>query len=118
MNSEPKKRSVVGWLAGGGLLSGLGALMGASCCVLPVLLVQIGVSTALVAQLGVLASAKTYLLAITALLIAGGFASAFWGGRRPRPRVVLMLGGAAVLVALSIALPHIEPQLLHWIRNP
>ncbi|MEQ1929145.1 MAG: hypothetical protein ABL957_01250 [Parvularculaceae bacterium] len=96
----------------------MGALIGASCCVLPVLLVQIGVSTALVAQLGAFAHAKPYLLAITALLIAAGFVSAFRGGRRPRPRVLFMLGGATVLVALSIVLPHIEPQLLNWIRKP
>ena len=35
-----------GWLAGGGVLGGFFAFLGASCCVLPILLVNLGVSSA------------------------------------------------------------------------
>jgi len=78
MKSNSRPGSV---LAGGGAVAGLAALIGASCCVLPILLVQLGVSTALVAQLGFFADAKPYLLPAAAVLLVVGFVVAFWGGR-------------------------------------
>lgn len=117
MDEKIKKPNASGgWLAGGGLLSGLGALLGASCCVLPVLLAQAGISAALIAQIGVFARVKPYLLAATALLVVAGFVAAYRGGRRPRPRVLIMLAAAALLIAISFALPHFEPALLRMIR--
>ncbi len=101
--------------AGGGIVTGLAALIGASCCVLPILLVQAGVSTALVAHLGVFAQAKRYLLVLTAVLILAGFVAAFWGGRRPRPRVLVLLIIAALLVAGAYAMPLYERELLDWV---
>jgi len=106
-----------GILAGGGVITGLAALIGASCCLLPILLIQAGVSTALVAHLGFFADAKPYLLGATAVLILGAFVMAFWGGRRPRPLVIILLIGAALLVAGAIAMPHYEPALLDWARG-
>lgn len=99
------------------MLTALSALIGASCCVLPILLVQIGVSTALIAHLAWFARAKPYLLALTALLILFGFVFAFWGGRRPRPLVLAALISAAILVAGAIAMPHYERALLDWLRG-
>ena len=113
-SKKPEPRG--GWFAGGGLLSGLGALLGASCCVLPLLLAQAGISTALIAQIGAFARVKPYLLAATGLLVVAGFVTAYRGGRRPRPRVVIMLAAAAALIAISFALPHFEPALLRMIR--
>lgn len=106
-----------GLLAGGGLVTGLGALVGASCCVLPIVLVQAGVSTALVAHLGIFAQAKPYLLAVTALLVLAGFVVAFWRGRRPRPSVLLLLIGAALLVVAAYVMPSFEHGLLRWVRG-
>lgn len=106
-----------GIVAGGGLIAGLGALIGASCCILPILLVQAGVSTALVAHLGFFARAKPYLLAATAVLILAGFVMAFWGGRRPRPVVIMLLIGGALLVAGAITMPYYERELLDWVRG-
>jgi mercuric ion transport protein len=106
-----------GLFAGGGVVTGLAALVGASCCVLPILLVQAGVSTALVAQLGIFAQAKPYLLALTAILIGAGFVAAFRGGRRPRPRVLVLLIVAALLVAGAYSMPFYERELLDWVRG-
>lgn len=103
--------------AGGGIVTGLAALIGASCCVLPILLVQAGVSTALVAHLAIFAQAKPYLLALTAVLILAGFVAAFWGGRRPRPRVLVLLVLAALLVAGAYSMPFYERELLDWVRG-
>jgi mercuric ion transport protein len=116
LDTETKARSGA-LFAGGGIITGLASLIGASCCVLPVLLVQAGVSTALVAHLGVFARAKPYLLAVTAALVLAGFVAAFWGGRRPRPRVLILLVVAALLVAGAYAMPFYERELLDWVRG-
>lgn len=118
MTSEPEKQNgASGWFAYGGLASGLGALIGASCCVLPLLLAQIGIGTALIAHLGAFAPARPFLIVITSLLVAAGLTAAFWGGRRPRPLVLVMLGVATLLIAVSILLPNFEPQLLKLLRT-
>jgi mercuric ion transport protein len=106
-----------GLFAGGGVVTGLAGLIGASCCVLPILLVQAGVSTALVAHLGIFARAKPYLLALTAILVMAGFVTAFWSGRRPRPRVLVLLIAAALLVAGAYSLPFYEQELLDLVRS-
>lgn len=106
-----------GLFAGGGIITGLAALIGASCCVLPILLVQAGVSTALVAHLGIFARAKPYLLAATTLLVFAGFVATFWGGRRPRPLVLAFLIVATALVMGAYAMPYYERELLDWMRG-
>ncbi len=113
---QPPAHGVGGLLAGGGVFTGLGALLGASCCVLPILLVQLGVSTAFVAHLSLFANAKPFLMAATALIVAGGFITAFWGGRRPRRSVLVLLICAALLVAASSALPYFEGHIVRWMR--
>lgn len=117
MSKDTSTRNASSILAGGGVLTGLSALIGASCCVLPIVLVQIGVSTALVAHLAWFAQAKPYLLGLTAVLILVGFATAFWGGRRPRPLILAALIGAAILTMGAIAMPHYESALLDWMRT-
>lgn len=114
-DTQPPRRGLGGLFAGGGALAGLATLLGASCCILPLLLAQIGLGTAMVSQLSFLAGAKPYLLAVTVALIAAGLVASFWRGRRPRPLVLAMLMGAAVLIALSEILPHYEGQLMRWI---
>lgn len=110
-------RASGGLFACGGVVTGLASLIGASCCVLPILLVQAGVSTALVAHLGIFAQAKPYLLALTAMLVLTGFVAAFWGGRRPRPMVVVILVIASLLVIGAYAMPQYENLLLGWVRG-
>lgn len=118
METDTEARRPSGGLyAGGGIVTGLAALIGASCCVLPILLVQAGVSTALVAHLGIFAQARPYLLGLTAIFIVSGFVAAFWGGRRPRPRVLVLLVVAALLVTGAYALPLYERELLDWVRG-
>lgn len=106
-----------GALAGGGILTGLAALIGASCCVLPIILVQLGVSTALVAHLSVFARTKPYFLTATVTLVAAGFIVAYWGGRKPRRRILALLVAAAILVVGAYALPLFEQDILSWVRS-
>lgn len=117
MNEDRELRQLGGSLfAGGGLLTGLASLIGASCCVLPIVLVQAGVSTALVAHLAIFAVAKPYLLAVTALLVVAGFTAAFWKGRRPRALVLALLVIATASVVAAYVMPHYERELLDWFR--
>jgi uncharacterized membrane protein (UPF0136 family) len=89
-------------------------LIGASCCVLP-LLAQVGLGAALVSQLSFLAKAKPYLLAVTLVLIVAGLIAPF-NSRKPRPIVLVMLLGAAVALAIAAeVLPHYEGQIMRWI---
>jgi mercuric ion transport protein len=117
-DTQAPRRRLSALFASGGALAGLGTLLGASCCVLPLLLAQVGLGTALVAQLSFLVQAKPYLLAATLALIAAALVASFWGGRRPRPLVLAMLLGAAALVIAAEILPHYEGQIMRWIGYP
>jgi mercuric ion transport protein len=105
-----------GWLAGGGVLSGAFALLGASCCVLPILLVNLGVSSALIANLAFFARAREAFMALTLALLAAGVVFALRGARRPRPGFWIALGAGLVLLAAAWIMPHYERELLQWVR--
>lgn len=104
-----------GWLAGGGALSGLAAFVGASCCVLPIVLVNLGLGSALFAsQLAFFARSRPWFLGAAALLIAAAIVAAFRAGRRPRPAVAALLAAATLLTIGAYWFPYIEPQVLRW----
>ena len=105
-----------GWLAGGGVLGGVFAFLGASCCVLPILLVNLGVSSALVANLGFFARYKTAFMLVAALLLAGAILFAFRGGRRPKARFWISIVVAVLLLAGAWILPSYEGDLLQWLN--
>lgn len=107
-----------GWLAGGGALSGLAAFAGASCCVLPVVLVNLGLGSALFAgHLAFFARARLWFLGAAVILIAAGFVAAFWKGRRPNGRVLTVLTAATLLAAGAFWFPHVEPNILRWMNS-
>lgn len=58
------------WLAAGGIV---GALLASVCCVVPLLLVTLGVSGAWISTLTGLEPLKPYIAALTLGLIGGGF---------------------------------------------
>lgn len=116
-DTQPRRRAPGALFAGGGALAGLATFIGASCCVLPVLLAQIGLGTALVSQLSFLDHARPYLLAATLVLIVGALVASFWRGRRPRPVVLVMLLAAAALIIGAEILPHYEGLIVRWIET-
>ena len=102
---DPKKtkaRRKGGWIAGGGALAGLGAFIVASCCVLPLILINLGVSAALVGELAFFARFQHYFLGAAIILLAVAIVAAFWKGRRPDKRVVITLALAAALSPLPL----------------
>lgn len=113
-NTKPSRAN--GWLAGGGLLGGVFAFLGASCCVLPILLVNLGVSGALVANLGFFARYKALFMIVAALLLAVAIVFALRGGRRPKVQFWISGALAALLLAGAWILPSYEGELLRWLN--
>tara|TARA_R110002072_G_scaffold12016_3_gene52927 strand:- start:1806 stop:2132 length:327 start_codon:yes stop_codon:yes gene_type:complete len=107
-------------LQSGGLLGSFLALIGASCCVVPVILVHLGVATGLVAKLNWLARIQPFLLGVSALILIVAAILAVRGGRASWTFWIWWGLGAAFL-ALAVALPQFEFQLqrlaLDWTRG-
>ena len=106
------------WLASGGAFSGLLALFGASCCVLPIVLVNLGVSTALVSNLAFFARAKPWFMGAAVIFVVIAFVMAFRGGRRPGAALLTLLVLSAALVAGAYVLPFYEAGILRWMNSP
>lgn len=108
--SNPAER----WLSRGSVFAALGSFIGASCCVLPILLVNIGVSSALVSNLAFFVRARPYLLAGTIVLIVLGMYIAFRNGR-PKRSTTMILCASVVIAAAALILPAYEPELQSWL---
>lgn len=113
-SKRPKKGGV---MAGGSVLSGFAAFVGASCCVLPLILVNLGVSTVLVGKLAFFARAQHYFMGAAVVLLGAAIIAAFWKGRRPSKRVSITLVLAALLVVVAYIMPFYESQLLRWMSQ-
>lgn len=100
-STETKSGSFQLWPAVTGLVTGFFALIGASCCVLPLILLNLGVSTAMISNLEFFAVAKPYFLGLTILLIVASFVMAFRNGRRPSGRALTLMGGVRLGPARS-----------------
>ncbi|WP_292939676.1 mercuric transporter MerT family protein [Novosphingobium sp. 32-60-15] len=102
-----------GWLATGALI---GAGLASACCIVPLLLVTLGISGAWIANLTALEPYKPYVAMITLTLLGYGFWHVYFKPKPPcedgsycvRPqsarstKAVLWLGLAIVILALSI----------------
>lgn len=111
---EPPKNG--GFIAGSSLLSGLAAFIGASCCVLPLILVNIGVSTAIVGKLAFFARTQQYFLGAAVILLSTALMAAFWDKRKPSKGLVVTLVVAAVFIAAAYIMPFYEGHLLRLIN--
>lgn len=101
------------WLATSALI---GAGLASACCVVPLLLVTLGISGAWIANLTALEPYKPYVSAVTLALLGWGFWHVYFKPKLPcedgsycaRPgsarttKAVLWLGLAIVILALSI----------------
>jgi len=107
----PKKSD--GWLAAGGVV---GALLASSCCVIPFILISLGVSGAWIGQLSALEPYKPYFAAVTLLMLAVGFWHVYFkkqpeceeGSYCAKPqssmitKIALWFGTVMVLLALTV----------------
>jgi mercuric ion transport protein len=102
--------------AGGGLASAIAGLIGASCCVLPIILFNMGVSSAVLGNLIFFADNTEYFLIGALLFIVLGVIASFWGRRRPGKRAIIMFGLSAFIVFLAYILPSFEGDILRLLR--
>lgn len=104
-----------GWFASGGVLASVFAFIGASCCVLPIILVNLGVSTALVSKLGFFARNQALFQWVTLALLGAAAFFAFRNGR-PSVRVIVLLVIGFALVGVAYVLPSYEREILEWLN--
>lgn len=105
-----------GWLAGGGVFAGFFAFLGASCCVLPIILVNLGLSSAFVANLAMFARYRISFIGVAFALVVASIVFAYRGGRRPRPRFWISAGAALLLLTAAWIMPHYEGAMLRWLN--
>lgn len=82
MDAAPIRKTLADggrWLAAGGIV---GALLASSCCIVPLVLVTLGVSGAWIGNLSALAPYNPLFVAMTLACLAGGFWHVYL---RPRP---------------------------------
>ena len=104
------------WLTGSGLVSAIAALIGASCCVLPLILFEMGIGSAVIGSLGFFAGKTAYFLLAALLFIAVGVIASFWRGRRPRKPTLIMFALSIFIVVLAYILPGFEGDILRWLN--
>lgn len=108
------------WFAVGGVI---GALLASSCCILPLVLVMLGVSGAWIGNLAALEPYKPWFVAATLVFLALGFWQVYFrpqpkcedGSYCARPESALITKGAlwiaTVLVAMAITIRWWAPLL-------
>jgi mercuric ion transport protein len=118
-HTDGSDRTVTALLPGVGLVAAIAALVGASCCVLPLMLAAIGVGGAWIAQLAVFVTYQWYILTLAVLLITISWIAAFVRGSSRRTKLILAISTA--LVAAAFVMPiyedDITQQLLKMMRG-
>jgi len=106
------------WLATGGVL---GALLASSCCIVPLVLISLGVSGAWIGSLTALDPYKPVFIGIAVLFLAGGFWQVYFKKPEPcddgticaRPETSRMtkaaLWIATILVLLALTIDYWAP---------
>ncbi len=103
----------VGLLSQAGLVAGIAALIGASCCALPLALAWLGLAGAWIATLGIFVVYRPHLTAVAVILIGAGWVLAL--RRQASQRTLVVLGFATVIVGAAVALTHYEPELTRYL---
>lgn len=107
------ERRTLGWLAAGGVV---GAILASACCVVPLLLVILGISGAWIANLTAFEPYRPYVAAVTLALLGYGFWHVYFKPKPPcedgsycaRPqsarttKSALWLGLVIVIIALTL----------------
>ncbi|WP_420433702.1 hypothetical protein [Hyphobacterium sp.] len=117
---ETKPLQAASLASGGSAIGGLFAFVGASCCVIPILLIHMGVASGLVARLGWFARWQPVFLAVSVALLATALFLGLRTNSRSRLFWITWTAGA-VFTALALILPFFEADLqralLDWFRR-
>ena len=109
-NAEPRQISLLSLL---GLVAAVSALVGASCCALPLALAWLGLAGAWIGNLGIFVAYRPYITAAALVLIGVGWVIAGW--RRAANRTFVILALATVLVAGAMLVSHYEAELTRYL---
>src|SRR4051812_3740667 len=111
---QTSKPPLPGLLAAASVVTGVGAIFAASCCVLPLVLGGLGAGAGLFSVLEVLADYRTAILVLSAALLA--VAWVVYLSSRGARSTALALVIATVFVGTAAAWDRLEPPLLKIIR--
>jgi len=109
-NPEPRHVSLLSQL---GLVAAVAALVGASCCALPLALAWLGLAGAWIGSLGIFVAYRPYITAAAVALIGVGWVIASW--RRAANRTFVVLALATVLVGGAMLVSHYEAELARYL---
>jgi mercuric ion transport protein len=114
-----KATRFAGWLPHIGLAAAVAALVGASCCALPLALASLGLAGAWIANLGVFVVYRPYITMAALIIILIGWTIAVRRRAPARTFVVLGIATAVTLTAMVVAQyePEINRYLLALRRN-
>lgn len=119
--SGARETRLARWTTAGGMLAALGIC--AACCLLPFILLSLGIAGAWVGALDALAQYKRIFIAATAMLLGYGFYVVYWKPKRTcaagsqcktcrsNRSVRIALWIATVLALGGIAFEQVEPYL-------
>jgi mercuric ion transport protein len=96
-----------------GLVAAIAALVGASCCALPLALAWIGLAGAWIANLEIFVVYRPYITVFAMIVIGLGWAVAV--RRRASLRTLFVLGVATILIAGALLLAHYETDLTRYL---
>ena len=114
----PRSKDRSNWLAAGGIV---GAILALSCCIVPLILVTLGVSGAWIGNLTALEPYKPYFVIVTLAFLAGGFWHVYGRAKtecvdgsycaRPESAIITKtaLWVATIIVALAMTLQWWAP---------
>jgi mercuric ion transport protein len=108
-----KTTRFTGWLPHAGLAASVAALIGASCCALPLALASLGLAGAWMANLGIFVVYQPYISMAALIVVLSGWIIAV--RRQEPPRTFVVLGIATVVVLTAVAVAHYEPQINRYL---
>src|SRR3974390_853238 len=109
-NAEPRHISLLSQL---GLVAAVAALVGASCCALPLALLWLGLAGAWIGNLGIFVAYRPHITAAALVLIGVGWVIA--SRRRAANRTFGVLALATVLVGGAMLVSYYEAELARYL---
>ena len=109
-SAEPRHISLLSQL---GLVAAVAALVGASCCALPLALASFGLAGAWIANLGIFVAYRSYITAAAIVLIGMGWVIA--SRRRAAKRTFIVLALATILVGGAVLVSYYETKLTQYL---
>jgi len=109
-DAEPRHISLLSQL---GLIAAVAALVGASCCALPLALAWLGLAGAWIANLGIFVTYRPHITGAAVIVIGLGWIIAV--RRRAASRTFVVLALATMLVAGAVLVSYYETELTRYL---